>query len=368
MRLTYTEDQQMLAETIGRFGSENSPVGRVRELRDASDSVGFSRALWKQLAELGFVGLTLPERFGGAEMAFADLCIILEHAGRTLMPEPFLSTLLLGAQTLVEGGNEEQQSAWLPGVCSGDKLLAVAYQEAGSRYDLGRIEASATRTADGYSLSGTKIQVLDGHVADALIVSANTDDGATLFLVESGAAGLKITPQTRIDGRNAALVALDGVSVREGAVVGQLGDGLAVLDAVVDRATVGLCAEMVGAASQAFDDTLNYLKERVQFDRPIGSFQALQHRAARLFVELSLARAATMAAARDVTRASASLAKVKAGDAFVHITNEAVQMHGGVGMTDEYDIGFYMKRARACAATFGDSAYHRDRWATLKGY
>jgi alkylation response protein AidB-like acyl-CoA dehydrogenase len=376
VQLVLSEDQELLAKTALDFAREHSPVSRVRALRDGNDPTGFSRALWKQMAELGWVGILIPESHGGAGMGLADLAVVLEALGRTLAPEPFLSTVLLGAQAIALGGSEAQRQAWLPRVAAGDALLTVAWQEARSRYDLRCIAATAEAEGDGWRLAGEKIQVPDVHVADALIVSARTGGGAELglFLVPAGAPGLSITRQARIDARNAGLVRLDGVRVGRDARLGGTEDGAALLERVVDRATAGLCAEMLGAMSQVFDDTLQYLKTRVQFGVPIGSFQALKHRAAKLFMEIELARSAVMAAVRAADEGDAdlpslvSLAKARCSDAFVLAANEGVQMHGGVGMTDEYDLGFYMKRARVAEMTFGDAAWHRARWARLHGY
>ena len=380
MQLVLTEDQELLAKTAADFVAEHSPVARVRQLRDVGDPDGFSRALWKQMAELGWVGIPFPEAVGGAGMGLAELAVVLEALGRTLAPEPFLSCTLLAGQALLHAGSEAQKSRWLPPLVAGEQLLALAFQERRSRYDLRRVATQAERAGDGWRLSGEKIQVLDGASADALIVSARTAGapadaaGITLFLVPHGAPGLAIVRQHRVDSRATALLTLDRVTVAAGDVVGTLDRGGDLLESVVDRATVGLCAEMLGSMSAAFERTLTYLKQRVQFGVPIGSFQALKHRAAQCFIEIELARSTVMAAARAIDAGDAeaaklvSLAKARCSDAGVLIGNEAVQMHGGIGMTDEHDIGFYLKRARVAEMTFGDAAFHRDRWARLSGY
>jgi acyl-CoA dehydrogenase len=380
MDLVRTEDQELIAKTAGDFVKQRSPIARVRELRDSNDPVGFSRALWKEMAELGWVGIALPESAGGAGLGFAELAVVLEELGRTLAPEPFLSTVLLAGQTLLLSGDAAKQAAWLPRVCKGEAVLALAYQEARSRFDLAHVETRAEAAGAGFRLTGEKSQVLDGHVADAFVVAARTAGGPrdaagiTLFLVPKGAAGLTLTRQARVDGRNAALVRLDGVSVAAGDAVGAVGGGHALLAAAVDRATVGLCAEMLGGTEQAFALTVEHLKSRIQFGVPIGSFQALKHRAANVFIEIELAKSAVMAAARAVDAGDpdlaklVSLAKARCSDAYLLAANEGVQMFGGVGMTDEYDIGFYLKRARAAELTFGDAAFHRARWAALSGY
>jgi acyl-CoA dehydrogenase len=377
MDLVLTEDQELIAKTAADFVKEKSPVARMRALRDARDETGFSRALWKEMAELGWVGLIFPEPLGGAGLGFAELAVVLEELGKTLAPEPFLSTVLMGGQALLLGGSDAQKQAWLPRLCAGDAILTLAHQEARSRYDVHHVETRAERAGGRFRLSGEKIQVLDGYVADALLVPARSAgaasdvQGISLFLVPKGTPGVTATRQTRVDSRSAALVKLEGAA---GELVGAEGQAGPLLERVIDRATIGLCAEMLGGMQQAFALTLEHLKTRKQFDVPIGSFQALKHRAADVFIELELARSVVMAAARAVDEDAAdaaklaSLAKAKCSDAYVLATNEGVQMFGGVGMTDEYDIGLYMKRARAAELTFGDSAFHRARWARLNGY
>ena len=380
MALVLTEDQELLAQTARDFVRTNSPLSRLRALRDGQDSVGFSPDLWQEMAQLGWAGILIPEEYGGAGLGLADFAVVLEAVGRNLAPEPFLSTVLLGGQLLADAGSPEQKQAWLSGVATGEKILALAYQEARSRYDLNRVSTRATAEGDAWRLLGEKIQVLDGQNADALIVSARTSgedndqDGITLFLIAPDTPGVALIPQTRVDGRAAALVNLDGVKVGAESIVGTVGQGFQTLSHIVDLATVGLCAEMLGGMSQIFEDTLDYLKTREQFGVVIGSFQALKHRAANVFMEIELCRSAVMAAANAADAGESdlallvSLAKARCSDAFVLATNEGVQMHGGIGMTDEHDAGLYLKRARAAEMTFGDAVWHRDRWARLRDY
>ena len=380
MQLLLTEDQELLAKTAADFVAEQSPVSRFRELRDSDDPLGFSKSLWKQMAELGWVGIPFPEEFGGAGLGLSELTVILEALGRNLAPEPFISTVLLAGEALLLGGSDAQKKRWIEPVAAGDAFLALAYQEVRGRYDLHRIATRAERNGDGWRITGEKRHVIDGGAADALIVAARTAgdvsdaDGITLLLVEAGAKGVTLERQRRVDSRGAALVRLEAVEVGADAVVGVEGQGGALLEDAIDRATVGLCAEMLGAMSACFERTLEYLKQREQFGVPIGSFQALKHRSAEMYIEIELSRSTLMAAARavdagtDDARKLISLAKARCSDALILISNEGVQMHGGIGMTDEHDIGFYMKRARVAATTFGDAAWHRDRWARLSGY
>ncbi|MFA9412675.1 MAG: acyl-CoA dehydrogenase family protein [Deltaproteobacteria bacterium] len=373
--LLLNDEQKMLSKTAHEFIRERAPAARIRSFRDSRDEVGFSRALWNEMAELGWLGLQIPEDYDGLGLGFFDLCVVLEQSGRELMPEPFVSTLLLGTQTLLLGGTEAQKKALLPGIAAGEMLLTVGHEEASSRDDSSKRATVARKSAEGFELSGEKIQVLDGHLADRIIVSATTSDGGcTLFLVDPADAGVTTKRQFRIDGLNAAIVKLDGVAVHRDDIVGELGGGATLLQAVFDRAAVGLSAQMLGASEQAFADTIEYIKEREQFGVPIGSFQALQHRAVSVYTEIALTRSVVLAAARTIDEAPdevprlASLAKAMASETFMHAAKEAIQMHGGIGVTDEHDIGFYIKRAQATYMTFGKPSQHRQRWAELHGY
>jgi acyl-CoA dehydrogenase len=380
--LVLSEEQQLLQQTAREFVTGRSSLKRIRALRDEADADGFSRDLWREMARLGWVGILLPEALGGLGLGYRELMVVLEELGRGLMPEPMLSTVLLGANAILFAGSAKQRDTHLPAVAAGERLLALAAQEARSRYAVRHVETHAQPGGGGWTLEGEKIQVLDGHVADLLIVAARTAGGVgdvhgiTLFLVPRDAPGVAVARQVRVDVRNAALVRLSGVRVGREDVLGEVDGGGPVLARVVDRATIGLTAEMLGGMEAAFEMTLDYLKTRRQFGVPIGSFQALKHRAARLYVELELARSAVMHAHRvpdegrddaAVARA-ASIAKARCSDAFILVGNEGIQMHGGIGMTDEHDIGFFLKRARAAEMTFGDAAYHRNRLASLDGY
>ncbi|MEN8181711.1 MAG: acyl-CoA dehydrogenase family protein [Myxococcota bacterium] len=380
MQLVLSEDQELLAKTAGDFLSERSPVARLRGLRDSQDATGFSRELWKEMAALGWVGITFPESVGGAGMGFAELAVVMERLGRVLAPEPFLSTVLLGGEALRLGGSEAQRAHWLPRLVEGDAVLSLAHQEPGARFDLAVVATRAEPAGEGFRLQGEKIGVLDGAVADALVIPARQTgadearEGVTLFLVPADAPGLAVERQSRVDSRGAARLRLDGVPVDTEAIVGESGQGVELLETVVDHATLGLAAEMLGSMSEAFERTLDYLKQRQQFGSVIGSFQALKHRAARMFIEVELARSAVLAAARAVDAGAddasrlVSLAKARCSDTAMLVAYEAVQMHGGIGMTDEHEIGFFLKRARVAELTFGDAAWHRDRWARLCGY
>jgi len=379
MSLALSEEQELLRNTAREFVAEHSPVKALRRLRDEKDPVGFDRALWTEMAELGWAGILLPEEYGGSGLGYAELGIVLEECGRTLTATPLVSTSLLGGNAVLLDGNETLKKEILPAVAKGERILALALEET-SHHAPYAIATRAEATANGYRVTGKKTFVLDGHVADHLVVVARTAgksgdrDGLTLLLVPKGARGLSVTRTIMVDGRNAANVTLDGVDVDKSAVLGGAGRGADLLDKVLDRATIGLAAEMLGTLAEAFERTITYLKERKQFGVPIGSFQALKHRAANMFVEVELARSIVLDALRaidenrpDVSQL-ASIAKARVSDAIHLVGNEAVQMFGGIGVTDEEEIGLFLKRARVAELTLGDAAHHRARFARLNAF
>lgn len=373
------EEQVMLREAAKAWADEKSPVSALRKLREAKSDIGFDRALWKDMAQMGWAGVIIPESHGGADFGYRSLGLVLEETGRTLTASPLVATALTAASALILGGNAHQQAAWLPKIAVGEIVASLAVDET-AHHAPNKIALTATKAGDGYVLDGKKTFVLEGLAADLLIVAARTsgghadEAGITLFLVETSAKGLSRQGLHMIDHRGVANISFDKVSVHGDAVLGTVDGGFGVLEATLDRARIGLAAEMMGTATQAFEITLDYLKTRTQFGQGIGTFQALQHRAAKLYTDLELARSCVQAAldalddkANDV-RALASLAKAKAGDVLHLASNEMVQMHGGIGMTDAHDAGLYMKRARVAEASFGGSSYHRDRYAKLGGF
>ena len=371
MPLTLTEEALMVRETALDFFRERSPITALRKLRDSNDPDGFSRPLWRQMAELGWTGFLVPEDDGGSAFGMTGLAQVMEAAGRTLTASPLMSTALLAATLLSQAGSDDQKAEYLPPLLAGEHIFALAFEE-GTRHAPNQIATAAERDGAGYRLNGRKTFVLDGHIADSLIVAARTDTGITLFLVP-GAAATR-TRLTMVDSRNAALIALDNVAVGPDAVLGRVNGGAVLLETALDRARAGLAAEMLGSAQEAFDRTIQYLKDRKQFGVPIGSFQALKHRAAQMFCEVEMTRSAVLAAvsaldhnANDAA-ALVSLAKAKANETLFLCSNEGVQMHGGIGMTDEHEIGFFMKRSRVAQASFGDTRFCRDRYARMMGY
>ncbi len=373
MTLVLSPEALLVRDGALDFFRKKSPVIALRKLRDSADADGFSRPLWHEMAELGWTGFLVSEARGGSGFGMLGLGQVLEAAGRTLAASPLISTALIGASALDLAGSPAQIAAHLPGLLDGSKLIALASEE-GSHHAPERIATTAMRSGAGWVLNGAKSFVLDGHVADLLIVSAKTDAGPTLFLVPAVTANVQVTRLSMVDSRNAARVRLDNVALGADAVLGTVGGGAGLLATLHDRARAGLAAEMLGSAAEAFERTVQYLKDRKQFGVPIGSFQALKHRAAELFAEIEVTRSAVLAAlaaldagAPDAS-ALASLAKAKANETLHRAGNEGVQMHGGIGMTDEHEIGFFMKRARVAEATFGNTDFQRDQYARAMGY
>lgn len=377
--LALSEEQRHLQRTAREFAAARFSTAQLRAYRDERDPLGYSRALWQEMAELGWARIPFPEQYGGLGLGLAELGVVLEELGRRLLPAPFLSTVLLAGRTLLLGGSEAQRQALLPPICTGEKVIALAFQEQG-RFAPWQVATRAERSATGYRLNGVKRFVLDGAGADHWLVLARTAGrpgerhGLTLFLLDALAPGIDCLPTSLIDARNAAQLTLREVAVSAHQIVGEVDGAAEILEPVFDGAAAGLAAELLGVLSEAFDRTLDYLRVRRQFGVPIGSFQALQHRAADLFCERELAISVTRAALRALDAkhpdapALASAAKARVSDTANHIGRESLQMFGGIGMTDEEDIGLYMKRARAAETTLGDGTWHRDRFATIKGY
>jgi alkylation response protein AidB-like acyl-CoA dehydrogenase len=379
MSLTLNAEQQLLKDNARQFVRENAPVSHLRKLRDTRDAAGFSTDLYRQMVELGWAGIVFPEEYGGMGLGYTELGVVLEECGRTLVPHPLISSVLLAGGCVLEAGSDEQKKAVLPPIAEGTGMAALAFEEA-KRFSPYQVATKAEKRGGGYVLTGHKTFVLDAHVADKLVVSARTSGaagdraGITLFLIEVEQRGVKVERTSMVDSRNAGKVHLEAVEVPASGVLGTVDKGADVLDPVLDRATICLASEMFGMVSQAYDTTLDYLKNRVQFDVLIGTFQALQHRAVDMFCELELCKSVVIDAltAIDEKRADvpvmASAVKARLTDASRLITREAVQLHGGIGMTDEHDIGFYLKRGAAAELLLGDSAYHRDRFARLKSF
>ena len=375
MNLVYSEDHRLLADSAREFLAARSPVSRQRELRDKGSATGFDLQLWQDAVALGWSAIPFPENLGGLDFGCMGLGPIFESIGSNLSASPLLSSVVLSGSLLHLQGNPQQQDYWLSAAISGERRLALALDER-ARHNPEQVALQAVPNADGYSLSGDKFCVIDGVGADAYLVVARVPEaGISLFLVPADAPGLSVKALPLIDSRNHAQLQLRQVQVGHDALLGEAGSATAALNIALDRARVCLAAEMLGMAEKLFAMTLDYLKTRVQFDVAIGSFQSLQHRSAQLYVQLQLARSAVMAglAALDDTGLSdverqrlASLAKWKAGLMALNVANEAVQMHGGIGVTDELDVGLFLKRIRVAQASLGDADFHCERYAALE--
>ena len=354
-----TEEQSMLKDAAKSWVQEKSPVTAFRKMRDSGAELGYDAAAWNEMAEMGWAGVIIPEEYGGSNFGYLSL----GERGRNLTASPLLASGLAAASALILGGSDAQKSEWLPKIAEGTAVGALAVDE-GAHHNPSKVEA----VVSGGKLTGKKSFVLEGMAANVLVVSAKGADGVGLFLVKADDPGVKRTRLALADSRGAANIEFNGAAAEP------LSGGAALIEKVLDRARAGIAAEMLGSATQAFETTLDYLKTRVQFGQVIGSFQALQHRAAKMFTDLELSRSAVEAALAAIDNDSpdtaelVSLAKAKMGDTYHLVSNEMVQMHGGIGMTDAHDAGFYLKRARAAEAAFGNQAFHRDRYAKIQGY
>ena len=379
MALILNEEQQSLKDIAKEFLQKNAPVTHFREVRDTQNQQGYDNSLWQEMVNLGWSGILIPEEYGGFDFGMIGMGSIFEEMGKTLTPSPLFSTGVLGASLISLGGNDNQKQFLLPQIVEGNLTTALALEET-NRHAPFSIATEAKKEGDNFEISGEKTFVIDGHSANLIIVASRTEgatddaSGITLFLVDPESKGVEITKTSMVDSRNAASIKFNKVIVSQSEILGEQNNGAAVLEEVLDRAQIAISAEMLGNASQAFDLTLEYLKERKQFGAVIGTFQALQHRAAEMYSELELTKSSVIAACNAVDEKSndlkrmASLAKFKAGETNYLVTNEAVQMHGGVGVTDEYDVGLFMKRARVTEQIFGNSEYHLDRYANLSDY
>jgi alkylation response protein AidB-like acyl-CoA dehydrogenase len=379
MALVLNEEQSMLRDSARGLISDKAPVAHLRKLRDTKDATGFSRELWKTFADMGFAGLLVPEEFGGSGLGAVEAGVVMEEIGRTLMPSPFLSTGVVAASALTRGGNAAQKSEYLSKLAKGDLIASLAVDE-GTKHRPLKTAMQAVRSGNGFKLKGAKAFVVDGHASDLLIVAARSAgqpgerEGLTLFLVDPKAKGIEIERTAMVDNHNAARMVFNDVDVTADSVLGEVDQGGVLLEGILNIGRAAVASEMVGVSEEAFTRTVTYLKERKQFGKLIGEFQGLQHRAAHLYTEIEITKAAVIKALQaldsdfDKAGAAVAVAKAKAGSTATLAVQEAVQMHGGVGMTDAFDIGFFMKRARVCQELFGDTAYHAEQLARLKGY
>lgn len=379
MAMLLTDEQNMLRDAARGFLQASAPIDQLRRLRDEASSDGYDRDTWKSMAEMGWSGVLIPEDHGGVAMGHVAAGVIAEEMGRTLTASPFLSTAVMGAIAVAGYGSASQREQWLSKIADGTTNVAVAVDEDRS-HSPGLVTTSAQASDRGFRISGGKSFVADGHVADLILVSARSsggvrdENGISLFLVPRDCAGLTIERQMMVDSRNSATVQFDEVEVDFDALVGEAGAGYPVLEHVLDAGRACLAAEMLGSAQECLAQTIDYLSTRRQFDRTIGSFQALQHRAAHLFTEIEIGRSAVMRALQALDAASkdrqliVSVAKSKVGRVAQLAAQEAIQMHGGIGMTDEFNIGFFLKRVRVAEALYGDANFHADKFARMRNY
>ncbi len=371
MALVLNEDEVMLKETAEGFFADKAPVTALRKLRDERDETGFDRALWAEMADMGFAGVVVDEDNGGVDMGFMAAGLLAEQMGRNLSASPFLSTSILAATALRASDNAEQKAKWLSAISSGEAVMAVALDE-GAKHNPHGIQTRAEKSGNGFKISGAKAMVVDGHVADQMIVAARMDDDQIgLFLVDPKTSGVDVERTIMVDSRNAARVEFDNVEITGEAL---LGAGDEVLNKVLSAGRAVVAAELLGAGGAAFESTVAYIKERKQFGKIIGEFQGLQHRASHLYSEYQLARSAVLASLTALDEGDenapkyCAMAKAKLANFARLAAQEGVQMHGGVGMTDEYDIGLYMKRIRVLQELLGDASYHSDQLAAQNNY
>jgi alkylation response protein AidB-like acyl-CoA dehydrogenase len=374
-----TEEQAFIKDQASAWVLDKAPVSSFRALRDSNTQQAFLPETWSAMVDMGWSGMLVPEQYGGSELGYLTCGLVLEQLGRQLTASPLFSSSLVGATALVLAGNGAQQEALLPGIVNGSAIVTLALDES-SRHAPAQTALQAQQSSDGFGLNGNKTFVAEGMSATHYVIAARTAGtpgdahGISLFLVPADADGLARTALPTIDSRDYARLAFTDVHIDSAALLGAPGDAMPVLEAILDRARIGLAAEMLGTASQAFDMTLDYLKTREQFGKVIGSFQALGHRAAALYSLMEQSRSCVEAALQAVDAGAdnvpelASLAKCQVGKFLFAMSNELIQIHGGIGMTDEFDAGLYLKRARVLEASLGNRAYHRDRYATLMGF
>ncbi len=371
MVMILSEEQQLLKDSAKAFLSESAPISALRAMRDAGDD--HMPELWSKMSEMGWPGIVIPDAYSGLEFGYVGAGVVLEEMGRTLALSPFLSSAVVAASLINQLGSEQQKEKYLPSIATGELTAVLAADESGF-FDLEDIATSATANDGGYTLSGSKRGVIDGHNADLLLIVTNGDEGMSVFAVEKDAAGVSCETRLIVDSQRAADISLDSVVVSSDALMGTLGGASDALEFTIDVAAACSAAEMLGISIEAFERTVGYLKEREQFGSKIGTFQGLQHRAAQLFAEIEVSKSAVLAALQALDENSekrsvlASMAKAKCAKVVRNATEEGVQMHGGIGMTDEFDIGFFMKRAAVCRQAYGDYHYHADRFASLRGY
>ena len=379
MKLVLTEEEQFLKDTAKSFADERSPITHFRSLRDHNDSLLWNQDLWNEMTKLGWPGILIPEEYGGSDFGITGISVILNECAKTLTPSPLFATGVIGAYSITNFGTEEQKQKYLPKIVNGELTTSLAIDES-SHHNPANTEIIAKKEGSNFIVNGKKTFVIDGASADLIILLARTSGnkgdmaGLTLFLVNSNSKGIDKIKLDMADSRNYANINFSEVEIPDSNILGDLETGGETVEDILDIGRIAMASEMLGNAEAAFEMTLDYLKQRKQFGVLIGSFQALQHRAAEMFCEIELTKSSVMGAMKAADEGSnelqrlSSLAKTVAGETLHLISNEAVQMHGGIGVTDEYDIGFFLKRARVAEQIFGSSKYHTERYANLSGF
>ena len=379
MKLVLSEEEQFLKDTAKNFADERSPISHFRSLRDNNDPKLWDKDIWTEMVKLGWPGILIPEEFGGSNFGVTGIGVILQECAKTLTPSPLFATGVLGAYAITQFGNDDQKSNYLPKIVSGEITTALAIDET-SHHEPSKTEMTAKKNDSNFILNGKKIFVIDGASADILIILARTSGvkgdstGLSLFILNSDTSGIETKKLDMADSRNYANISFNEVIIDESSLLGDLETAGETVESILDIGRIAMSAEMLGNAESAFEITLDYLKQRKQFGALIGSFQALQHRAAEMFCEIELTKSSVMAAMRAADENSnelqrlSSLSKTMAGETLHLVSNEAIQMHGGIGVTDEYDIGFFLKRARVAEQIFGSAKYHTERYANLSGF
>ncbi len=379
MKLILNEEQQFLKDTAKNFAEERTPINHFRSLRDNKDNLLWDKDTWKEMVNLGWSGILIPAEYGGSNFGLAGISVILQECGKTLTPSPLFATGVLGAYAISQYGTEEQKKKYLPQIVNGEITTAIAIDES-SHHDPLNINMPAVLKDNSYILNGKKVFVVDGASADLLIVVARTSGktgdstGLTLFLVENNQPSINVVKLDMADSRNYANITFSNITVQKENILGDVEAGGEAIENILDIGRIAISAEMLGNTEAAFESTISYLKERKQFGVLIGTFQALQHRAAEMFCEIELTKSSIMAAMQGADNNSnelqrlASLAKTMAGETLHLVSNEAIQMHGGIGVTDEYDLGFYLKRSRVVEQIFGCSKFHTERYANISGF
>ena len=379
MKLVLTEEEQFLKDTAKNFADERSPITHFRALRDNNDPLLWDKDLWSEMTKLGWSGILIPEDYGGSNFGVTGISVILNECAKTLTPSPLFATGVIGAYSITNYGTEKQKEFYLPKIVNGELTTALAIDES-SHHNPADTEIIAKKEDSSFIINGKKIFVIDGASADLIILLARTSGikgdmtGLTLFLVDANSNGIDRRKLDMADSRNYANINFKNVEIPDSDILGDLETGGETIENILDIGRIAMASEMLGNAEAAFETTLDYLKQRKQFGVLIGSFQALQHRAAEMFCEIELTKSSVMGAMKAADEGSnelqrlSSLAKTMAGETLHLVSNEAVQMHGGIGVTDEYDIGFFLKRARVAEQIFGSSKYHTERYANLSGF